>query len=424
MTTKNVLIVDDEPKVAFFLGKGLERSGYDYNISVAQSGEEALDILDEINIDLLVTDLRMPGINGLELIRWVKATSPDTRTILITAYGNDDVEAEARRLEAYRYITKPFDIGDFTETVQEALGEMAVSQPGLTVLSDKTFDAITQQLDALRHDVGARCIFLADMQGQCLAQVGYTEGLKVSTLLALLAGGFATTGELARQFGDGEAANLNFHQGSRYEIYSSNVGDSLFISMLFDHKEQKSRIGLVWLFARRTIDDLLTTLSTAQDEGPTQRVGEDFGAGVMSELDIMFGAGSAQEGSGAAEEPLEEPHAASESTSPAEGYVEASDDSPARSAAEQPVPADFIRDWSAQPGEEAAEPAEPADEPLGEESTAKARPTSEQGGAGKEDADEAIAAEDDSLEGDDLFSLEEARTLGLLPEGFEKEDER
>jgi CheY-like chemotaxis protein len=411
MTTKNVLIVDDEPKVAFFLGKGLERSGHNYNINVAQSGEEALDILDESEIDLLVTDLRMPGINGLELIRWVKATSPDTRTILITAYGNDDVEAEARRLEAYRYITKPFDIGDFTETVQQALGDVAVSQPGLTVLSDKTFDAITQRLDALRHDVGARCIFLADMQGQCLAQVGYTEGLKVSTLLALLAGGFATTGELARQFGDGEAANLNFHQGSRYEIYSSNVGDNLFISLLFDRQDQKSRIGLVWLFARRAIDDLLTTLSTAQDEGPAQRVGADFGAGVMSELDMMFGG---EEDSDVAEE-------------------EAPLDRPQPAQAERPAPADFIKDLSAHCDEDDRTPAKPAAEATAaeKEPPVETKPASEQEKpdqkhTGAETAQDTVQsaseAVDDSQE-DDLFSLEEAMALGLLPEGFEKDDE-
>jgi len=300
----HVLIVDDEPNVAFFLSKALERREQGYRVSIAQSGEEALEVLNNKPVDLLVTDLRMPGISGLELIRWVRASSPSTRTILITAYGNDEVEEAARRLEAYRYITKPFDISDFTEAVQGALGDVAISQPGLTVLSDKTFDAIIEQLDGLRQEVGARCIFLADMQGQCLAEAGYTEGLKPATLLALLAGGFATSGELARRFGDGEAINLNFHQGSRHEIYSVNVGDHLFTALVYDRERQKSRIGIVWLYTQRMIERLLSILSTAEAKSSATAMNADFGSAVMTELDTLFL--EEGEGEGAEDRPISE----------------------------------------------------------------------------------------------------------------------
>ena len=130
MTSKHILVVDDEPRVAFFLSKALEHADQDYDVSIAHSGEEALEIISRSSIDLLVTDLRMPGISGLELMRWVKNSSPKTRTILITAYGNDEVETEAHRLEAYRYITKPFSLDAFTQVAQEALRDMA------TILSD------------------------------------------------------------------------------------------------------------------------------------------------------------------------------------------------------------------------------------------------------------------------------------------------
>jgi CheY-like chemotaxis protein len=435
MSSKNVLIVDDEPKVAFFLGKGLERSGHDYDISLAQSGEEALEILKKSRVDLLVTDLRMPGINGLELIRWVKASSPDTRTILITAYGNDEVEAEARRLEAYRYITKPFDIGDFTETVKRALGDVAVSRPGLTVLSDKTFDSIIQQLESLRRDVGARCIFLADTQGQSLAKVGYSEGLAKSTLLALLAGGFATTGELARQFGNGEAANLNFHQGSRYEIYSSNVGDNLFISLVFEKTEQKSRIGLVWLFVRRTVEELLNTLSTAADEAPSGGVGADFGSGVRSELDTLFegeDSGPREAHVDSAEDDTksrdEEAQPAEEATRSARSLAESGIDR------EHPVSADSVGSASSRSRGEnrgASGPAKGAPRTSDLEAsqsslskTGSSRPSDVRrsgegagsGSGGERGSSKPQTAKKGKAE---LYSLEEAIKLGLLPEDFE-----
>ncbi len=288
MTTRHILLVDDEPKVASLLSKALEYSNQHYRVSVAHSGEEALEVLNRSPVDLLITDLRMPGISGLELIRWARASSPQTRTILITAYGNDEVEAEARRLEAYRYITKPFDIGDFTQVVQDALSDVAISRPGLVVLSGESFEAIAQQLDRLRYDIGALCIFLADMQGQRLVEVGVTEELDAATLLSLLACGFATTGELARQFGSGQAVNLNFHEGTRYEIYSANVGDNLFLAIIYDRRIQTSRIGIVWLYTRRTIERLLAILSTADATAPTQSLSEDFGSSLMAELNTLF----------------------------------------------------------------------------------------------------------------------------------------
>ena len=121
MTTRRILIVDDEQKVAFFLSQALERSNQNYHVTIAHSGEEAMQYLVETEVDLLVTDLRMPGISGLELVRWARANSPTTRTILITAYGSREVEAEAHRLQTDHYIAKPFAIDVFTQAVQEAL---------------------------------------------------------------------------------------------------------------------------------------------------------------------------------------------------------------------------------------------------------------------------------------------------------------
>jgi DNA-binding response OmpR family regulator len=288
MTARHILIVDDEPNVATSLGKVLEHSDQGYRVSIAHSGEEALELLDHSPVDLLITDLRMPGITGLDLIRWVKASSPQTRTILITAYGNDEAEVEARRLEVYRYVTKPFDVGDFVQTVQEALQGVAASQPGLTTLSDESFEAIVRQLDDLRRDVGARCIFLADMQGQRLAEVGNTEGLDAATLLSLLAGGFATSGELARQFGSGQAINLNFHEGSRHEIYSANVGEGLFLIMIYDRRIQASRIGIVWFYTQQAIESLLSVISTAEASVPERSLDLDFGDSLKAEMDMLF----------------------------------------------------------------------------------------------------------------------------------------
>jgi predicted regulator of Ras-like GTPase activity (Roadblock/LC7/MglB family) len=189
----------------------------------------------------------------------------------------------------YRYLTKPFDVKDFTEVVDGALEELIVSAPGLMIMSDQSFEDITERLDRLRYDTGASCVFLADMQGQLLAQTGPADNIDSAMLLALLAGGFATSAELARRFNRGQAANLNFQEGEVYDIYSSNVGENLIIAMLFDRRTNASRIGMVWLYTQRVIKDLISVISDLKTDKPDRVLEDDFGSSLMMELDTAFG---------------------------------------------------------------------------------------------------------------------------------------
>ena len=117
---KRILIVDDEYKVAFFLQESLRGLG-GYEVMRAETAERALQVCQEQSFDLVVTDFRLPGINGLELMRQLRAIRPAIRTILITAYGSDEIEAEAYALQARGYLTKPFHIEEFVRVVQAAL---------------------------------------------------------------------------------------------------------------------------------------------------------------------------------------------------------------------------------------------------------------------------------------------------------------
>jgi len=257
MDDRRILIVDDEPKVAFFLQESLESLERHYQVVCAETGESALVELDRAAFDVIITDLRMPGISGLELMQRVKENHPETRTILITAYGSDEVEAESRRLNAYRYFAKPFHIEDLTTAVQEAMENRASRAADLPVLSGERLDRLTQRLSDLRYEVGAQCILLADINGRFLAEVGVTEGLSPATLTALIDSRFASEFEINHHLREDRSFNLHYHEGTRYDLYSSNVGDRLFLTLVFDRRMGASRIGMVWLYTKRAIQDLL-----------------------------------------------------------------------------------------------------------------------------------------------------------------------
>ncbi len=283
---KRILIVDDEEKVAFFLRESLEELGQHVVVEAARSAEEALEKIESQPFHLVISDLRMPGIDGLQFLGKVKQGNPDARLILMTAYGSDEVEADARRLEIYKYITKPFHVSDLVDVARDALAGVAVSQKGMLVLSDEQFEEINKLLGNLRFEVGAQCVLLADLAGQIVCEVGITEGLGTGTLMPLISGGFTTAFKMAQYLKDKETFNLNFYEGRNFDIYSTSVGDNLLLTLVFDRRKQPSRIGMVQLYAKRTVRDLLQVLSTMngapQRKLPSPPIAEEKPEDVMS----------------------------------------------------------------------------------------------------------------------------------------------
>ncbi len=116
MTT--VLIADDEANLRKVLCALLERDGH--SALAVESGEAALDRIEQGGIDILITDLRMPGMDGLELLRRVKPTDPGLPVIVITAHGSVDTAVCAMKDGAFDYITKPFDRDELKLAVRKA----------------------------------------------------------------------------------------------------------------------------------------------------------------------------------------------------------------------------------------------------------------------------------------------------------------
>ncbi len=127
---KRILVVDDEEQVVFVLRNSLQKLGSMYEIVTANSGQEALEKVRNGSFDLLITDLRMPGIDGISLTEAVRETDPDTKVIWISAY--DHLATDANRLGVYRYVAKPLDVTEIRQIAREGLG-IAEPQAGSVV---------------------------------------------------------------------------------------------------------------------------------------------------------------------------------------------------------------------------------------------------------------------------------------------------
>lgn len=120
---KRVLVVDDEEDMIWSLQKNLPNEGLKVIIFTASSGEEALAILEKTKIDLVVTDIRMPGISGIDLLLAIRASYPDIGVIVMTAFPSTESKAEVLEKGGLLFIEKPFDIKKLRESVRKALGE-------------------------------------------------------------------------------------------------------------------------------------------------------------------------------------------------------------------------------------------------------------------------------------------------------------
>jgi two-component system, NtrC family, response regulator AtoC len=116
---KQILVVDDEPNLRRVLSAQLARDGYD--VHTAEDGERALSLLQENHIDLVITDLRMPKMDGMELLRRALSLDAELPVVMITAHGTVDNAVEALKTGAFDYITKPFDQSEVRTIVKKAL---------------------------------------------------------------------------------------------------------------------------------------------------------------------------------------------------------------------------------------------------------------------------------------------------------------
>lgn len=116
---KQILVVDDEANLRRVLAAQLGRDGYE--VHLAEDAELALSILREHHIDLVVTDLRMPKIDGMELLRQALRLDPELPIVMLTAHGTVDNAVEALKTGAFDYITKPFDQAEIRTIVRKAL---------------------------------------------------------------------------------------------------------------------------------------------------------------------------------------------------------------------------------------------------------------------------------------------------------------
>jgi two-component system, NtrC family, response regulator PilR len=149
---EKILVVDDEQSLREVLSIMLKRTGY--AVTSVADGEEAIELLNKDIFDLVITDLRMPRIDGMEVLKAAKSASPETVVLIITAFASADSAVEAMKQGAYDYLTKPFQVDEVQLIIRNALEKRRLTTENILLkremASQSSFSQLVGQSEAMQ----------------------------------------------------------------------------------------------------------------------------------------------------------------------------------------------------------------------------------------------------------------------------------
>ena len=149
---EKILVVDDEKSLREVMSIMLKRAGYE--VTEASDGEQAIGQVNREIYDLVITDLRMPKADGMDVLKAVKSSSPETVVLVVTAFGTADSAVEAMKQGAYDYLTKPFQVDEVQLIIRNALEKRRLSTENMLLkremASQSSFAQIVGQSEAMQ----------------------------------------------------------------------------------------------------------------------------------------------------------------------------------------------------------------------------------------------------------------------------------
>jgi DNA-binding response OmpR family regulator len=261
---KRILVVDDHFRILDSVRELLEESSSAYEVIGVPSAEEGILEISRESVDLLITDVYLPGMSGGELIVRANNLWPDLPIIVITGHAEKMGAAEAEEAGIVHYFKKPLDPGAFLAAVRSVVADEDAGQN--TIITDDQHDSGTDRareiqicMENLRDDIDAREIFLATRDGEVLYATGGFESA-LSNLAESMATKIRATLQLAMELGSDSPTTLQYISGSQFELFFTNAGVDHFLAILYYAQFRKRKIDPVWLRTQKAIDRLLFIL--------------------------------------------------------------------------------------------------------------------------------------------------------------------
>ena len=248
MSQFRVLIVDDQHEVRRMLAASLRTLGKNFDVLEVPSGEEALLISSQLPLDLVVADVRLPGMSGLEMVARLQKRTPQTRIILVTGVDEPRLRRQVAEAGADAFFYKPVEMADFLDAVERCLGLAGeafplppVAEEPVAVKGHKTTPlpggsaagqpaaelvSLPDRLVMLRRQLNAISVTLLDDSGRVVAEAGNLPEISASaSLIPALMGVFSASLKVAHGLGREKTPdNLMCFSGGRFHLCLAPVG--------------------------------------------------------------------------------------------------------------------------------------------------------------------------------------------------------
>jgi DNA-binding response OmpR family regulator len=281
MTTdepNKILVVDDSPQISKALSDLLGASGY--VVRAAPSGERALQILESATFDLIITDLKMTGMTGIDLAKQVHERLPGLPVIILTGFGDMDSVISALRLGVADYLKNPFSIDEVLAVVEREIvrskGRPAMSAtaaktdekpPRLYIFAQRDLEQIEAVLSRLRAQATAESAMLVEQAGYVIAAKGLSSSGEVEPLSNLIASSRSSSASLASLLGEAQDFSTSYMEGQRVSVYTTSLGRSLYLAVIVP---KGTKQGLVWLYAKEAAVEIDRIVQRATDAMQSQ----------------------------------------------------------------------------------------------------------------------------------------------------------
>lgn len=230
MPTKRILLVEDQKDAAAVFQAGLENLDPGFEVVAVSSAEDALKQLDHAHFDLLMADVMLPGISGLELMARFRRRNPDTKAILVSGVHDPEIRKQVARSGADAFFFKPLELADLQDAVERLFGiAQSFLPPELeAALDDPATEGVVKQLAELltdlRFNLQALSVALINDRGQILARAGALPDAEIETsLMPHLMAAYFAAGRIAAFAHAEQPDTLQTFRGNDYHLHLSGI---------------------------------------------------------------------------------------------------------------------------------------------------------------------------------------------------------
>ncbi len=261
---RRILVVDDHFRILDSIKSMLESSGKEYEVVGVPSAEEGILEIRSEPVDLLITDVYLPGMSGGELIVRVNKLWPDLPIIVITGHAEKMGREEAAKSGIVHYFKKPLEPAIFLEAVHSVMDPSDRKDDGpsgdaLEETATSKAQAVGSIMESLRVDTGAREVLLASKDGEVIYGTGGQESA-FSLLSATFTDTISGILQLAERMGSADPLTYHYISDRQFELYFATVGSDYYVAVLYYAQTLNQTIEAVWTYIKIALDNILQIL--------------------------------------------------------------------------------------------------------------------------------------------------------------------